>query len=301
MYDPSTGRFLSEDPLGQYAGDVNVYRYVGNSPFAASDPSRQLAWFAPALFGAGIGAAANYGFYAYKNWGNQTFSGAAKAIAAGGLAGAYGGVAFYGVTAPALGAARPIFGVIADGIVSGGLLNAFNGEDPIMGAATGGIAAPLGYLILKPIASRIGNYCAARLAKPKAFPQRNAYGSIEDLSHFDPDGFPANIANRTDKDINGFLDVVAHGCPEFVEIAGRAETAAYLARIIAQDANFAGKVRLIACLTGNSMVEGKGQPFAQRLANALQHEIDLLLQIHPVRTFSIHAEVIATDGMWYGK
>ena len=176
MYDPSTGRFLSEDPLGQYAGDVNVYRYVGNSPFAASDPSGQLAWFAPIIIGAGIGAAANYGYYAYKNWGNQTFSGAAKAIAAGGLAGAYGGVAFYGVTAPALGAARPIFGVIADGIVSGGLLNAFNGEDPIMGAAAGGIAAPLGYLILKPIASRIGNYCAKRFAKPKEFPNGNLTG-----------------------------------------------------------------------------------------------------------------------------
>ena len=172
MYDPSTGRFLSEDPLGQYAGDVNVYRYVGNSPFAASDPSGQLAWFAPIIIGAGIGAAANYGYYAYKNWGNQSFDGAMQAIARGGIAGAYGGLAFYGITNPALGAfvARPIFGAIADGIVGGGLLNYLNGEDPFVGAAFGGAAGPLGYVVGKAIASRVGKYCAARFAKPKEFP-----------------------------------------------------------------------------------------------------------------------------------
>ncbi|ERN39820.1 RHS repeat-associated core domain protein [Rubidibacter lacunae KORDI 51-2] len=37
-YDPRTGRFLSEDPLGFGAGDVNLYRYVGNSPLNAIDP-----------------------------------------------------------------------------------------------------------------------------------------------------------------------------------------------------------------------------------------------------------------------
>ncbi len=37
-YDPSTGRFLSEDPLGLAAGDPNFYRYVGNDPRNATDP-----------------------------------------------------------------------------------------------------------------------------------------------------------------------------------------------------------------------------------------------------------------------
>jgi RHS repeat-associated protein len=38
-YDPSVGRFLSEDPIG-YAGDVsNVYRYVGNAATMYVDPS----------------------------------------------------------------------------------------------------------------------------------------------------------------------------------------------------------------------------------------------------------------------
>jgi len=36
-YDPSVGRWLSEDPIGFAAGDANVYRYVGNAVVAASD------------------------------------------------------------------------------------------------------------------------------------------------------------------------------------------------------------------------------------------------------------------------
>ena len=28
-YEPASGRFLSEDPLGFAAGDTNLYRYVG--------------------------------------------------------------------------------------------------------------------------------------------------------------------------------------------------------------------------------------------------------------------------------
>jgi RHS repeat-associated protein len=38
FYDPTVGRFLSEDPLGFGAGDVNPYRYVGNDPLANTDP-----------------------------------------------------------------------------------------------------------------------------------------------------------------------------------------------------------------------------------------------------------------------
>ena len=37
-YDPSTGRFLSQDPLGFAGGDPNLYRYVGNGPTTNTDP-----------------------------------------------------------------------------------------------------------------------------------------------------------------------------------------------------------------------------------------------------------------------
>ncbi len=39
MYDTSTGRWLSDDPISFRAGDANLYRYVGNSPTNATDPS----------------------------------------------------------------------------------------------------------------------------------------------------------------------------------------------------------------------------------------------------------------------
>jgi len=38
-YDPNTGRFLSEDPIGFDAGDQNLYRYVANNPVNVTDPS----------------------------------------------------------------------------------------------------------------------------------------------------------------------------------------------------------------------------------------------------------------------
>ena len=39
MYDPTVGRFLSEDPLGFLGDDPNLSRYVGNSPTNATDPT----------------------------------------------------------------------------------------------------------------------------------------------------------------------------------------------------------------------------------------------------------------------
>ncbi len=38
-YDPKTGRWTSQDPLGFDAGDSNLYRYVNNDPTEATDPS----------------------------------------------------------------------------------------------------------------------------------------------------------------------------------------------------------------------------------------------------------------------
>jgi RHS repeat-associated protein len=38
-YDPEIGRFISEDPLGFGARDVNFYAYVGNNPVNGNDPS----------------------------------------------------------------------------------------------------------------------------------------------------------------------------------------------------------------------------------------------------------------------
>ncbi len=37
--DHATGRWINQDPIGFAAGDANLYRYVGNSPTNAIDPS----------------------------------------------------------------------------------------------------------------------------------------------------------------------------------------------------------------------------------------------------------------------
>ncbi|OWK34780.1 RHS repeat-associated core domain-containing protein [Fimbriiglobus ruber] len=39
MFDPSLGRWLTEDPVGYDAGDPNLYRFVGNDPTDLVDPS----------------------------------------------------------------------------------------------------------------------------------------------------------------------------------------------------------------------------------------------------------------------
>ncbi len=41
-YDPSVGRFISEDPLGFGGGDVNLYAYVLNDPIGLINPSGKL-------------------------------------------------------------------------------------------------------------------------------------------------------------------------------------------------------------------------------------------------------------------
>jgi RHS repeat-associated protein len=38
-YAPGIGRFISEDPIAFAGGDANLYRYVGNRPLTATDPS----------------------------------------------------------------------------------------------------------------------------------------------------------------------------------------------------------------------------------------------------------------------
>jgi uncharacterized protein RhaS with RHS repeats len=38
-YDPTIGRFISEDPIAFDGGDADLYRYVGNSPTNFTDPS----------------------------------------------------------------------------------------------------------------------------------------------------------------------------------------------------------------------------------------------------------------------
>ena len=77
-YDPETGRFISEDPIGFAGGDVNLYGYVGNNPYGYIDPFGFQGWgetFADWLDGgiekARLGAqgdASNWMRNAYVSW-----------------------------------------------------------------------------------------------------------------------------------------------------------------------------------------------------------------------------------------
>jgi RHS repeat-associated protein len=53
-YDPSTGRWISQDPLGFGAGDNNLYRYVQNAPTNATDPTGQWMFFTDPAVGSQI-------------------------------------------------------------------------------------------------------------------------------------------------------------------------------------------------------------------------------------------------------
>jgi RHS repeat-associated protein len=43
VYSAELGRFLQTDPIQFDAGDVNLYRYVGNSPIMLTDPSGKIS------------------------------------------------------------------------------------------------------------------------------------------------------------------------------------------------------------------------------------------------------------------
>ncbi len=47
MYDPKIGRFLTRDPMGLPAGDLNLYNYESNDPAARLDPSGESSFITP--------------------------------------------------------------------------------------------------------------------------------------------------------------------------------------------------------------------------------------------------------------
>lgn len=46
-FDPNTGRFVSEDPIGFKGKDLNLYRYVENNPIIFTDPFGEIKVFRP--------------------------------------------------------------------------------------------------------------------------------------------------------------------------------------------------------------------------------------------------------------
>lgn len=58
-YDPTTARFIGEDPIG-LAGGLNLYSYVGNEPINSTDPTGEVCpWCVAVGVGALVGAASD--------------------------------------------------------------------------------------------------------------------------------------------------------------------------------------------------------------------------------------------------
>lgn len=100
-YDPASGRFTREDPLGFYGGDINLYRYVWNHSTSLRDPR--------GLWGAGVVGSAG----AFGGLGGSASAGATATV---------GGVVFADTSAPL-------------GFTSGGFgsLGAFAGNHGLFG------------------------------------------------------------------------------------------------------------------------------------------------------------------------
>lgn len=103
-YHPEQKRFISEDPLGFTAGDINLYGYVGGDPVNYTDPSGENPLLVAAATCAAVGALEGVVFQAGVNWltGRKLTSGFGAALGAG----AVGGLAGCGVGAIVGSAAR---------------------------------------------------------------------------------------------------------------------------------------------------------------------------------------------------
>ncbi len=89
-YDPQTGRFLSEDPIGFDAGDQNLYRYVQGDPVNLTDPDGQIA---NVVVGFGVGVTVDLAFQLLENGANLGCLDFGRLLTAGAV-GALGGVGF---------------------------------------------------------------------------------------------------------------------------------------------------------------------------------------------------------------
>jgi RHS repeat-associated protein len=68
-YHPATQRFVSEDPLGAFGGDSNLYTYALNSPADLTDPTGESPWLLVPLggcIGGAIGMGSAYGWSGRK-------------------------------------------------------------------------------------------------------------------------------------------------------------------------------------------------------------------------------------------
>ncbi len=129
-YDPSLGRFLTEDPAGQ---GLNPYAYAGNSPLMYVDPDGEWFFLAPligamvtgAVYGAATNAIINVAIAAAT--GGNIFDAAVSGAINGAIGGALSGGVGFGIGA----IGSRVFGAVG---MSGQWVAAMNGLNTAMDA-----------------------------------------------------------------------------------------------------------------------------------------------------------------------
>ena len=118
-YDPDTGRFISEDPIGFGGGQTNLYAYVGGDPVNNIDPTGLI--LCPNCITAGIGAViggVSGGLTAYVQ--DADLGDIARSTAIGALAGAATGFTFGASATIAVGGAASGLGSISGQYITSG-------------------------------------------------------------------------------------------------------------------------------------------------------------------------------------
>jgi hypothetical protein len=163
MYDPTIGRWLSEDPIGFEAGDANLYRYVGNGPAIYVDPTGLfVAWPTLREYWAYFNPADDYPIDVVP-YGDvvQVTAICAAAIGTGGVAGT--GAA----TAASAAGAGSVVSAIIGGAVGGGVAGGVSGFPqgvPLQSAGEGAFIGGVSGGVL----GKIGQFCRSAGATPRS-------------------------------------------------------------------------------------------------------------------------------------
>lgn len=145
-YQPSQGRFLSEDGIGFASGQNNFYAYVGGSPINYRDPSGRCPWCIGAIVGGVIRGIA--GGIGTDSQGNMTWDWGGAA--AGALAGAVGGAVGGPLAGWVGGGLADAFGATAGWLGGGATASAWGGLSGAAGTMAGNYAGN------KPLMKRAG-------------------------------------------------------------------------------------------------------------------------------------------------